>query len=154
MEENESILKRSRKDLDLWRSSLKSLGENLDEDFLHSLNYHGITQDSNFVDHLQTFLKRVCNELEDLVSDNDHRLNLPRLENYDSFGHHIRKVLHHPNYLAAGNIIYASNLMSYLKEPGGLLRCLLLFFISIKLDFHKYFAPRVIGQRKAYNIDI
>ncbi|CEK12234.1 Acyl CoA dehydrogenase, short chain specific [Legionella hackeliae] len=83
-----------------------------------------------FLQELSNFSKKVVNELEPVVMENNLDANLPRVEHYDAIGRRRDKVLHHPSYIAAGDIIYGSGLMHYLLKPGQMRKTLSLFLLS------------------------
>lgn len=117
----------ARQELEAW---LHAIGLNIytcDEDFQHSVAFylgHGFDQE------LQDFGERVVKELEPLVIENNLPQNLPRLETYDGIGRWSERIVHHPSYEAAGNIIYSSRLLSRMAKPGGLLQALAFMFLS------------------------
>ncbi len=101
-----------------------------DSDFIHTIRYWFKNDFEKINQELTLFGEKIANELEPLVTLNHFPTNLPRIEHYNSIGEKHEKIIHHPSYVAAGNIIYGSHLLSYLKKPGDLLHCLSLFFLS------------------------
>ncbi|WP_058441263.1 acyl-CoA dehydrogenase family protein [Legionella brunensis] len=83
-----------------------------------------------FLQKLSNFSKQVANELEPIVMENNLDTNLPRVENYDAIGQRRDRVVHHPSYTMAGDIIYGSGLMHYLLRPGQMRKTLSLFLLS------------------------
>lgn len=118
---------RARQDLAAWQ---QEIGQNIyacDSDFQHSVAFY---LGNRFDQELTDFGERVVKELEPLVIDNNLAQNLPRLETYDGIGKWIERIVHHPSYEAAGNIIYSSRLLERMAKPGGLLEALAFMFLS------------------------
>ncbi|ETO93413.1 acyl-CoA dehydrogenase family protein [Legionella oakridgensis] len=86
--------------------------------------------DPEFIQQLLDFSAAVANELEPVVMENNLDVNLPGLEQYNAIGERQDKVIHHPSYERAGDIIYGSGLMRYLLAPGQMLKTLSLFLLS------------------------
>ncbi len=83
-----------------------------------------------FIKQVQDFSVMVSHELETVVSENNLEANLPKVEHYNAIGERCDRVIHHPTYVAAGNIIYGSGLMKHLLQPGEMLKTLSLFLMS------------------------
>ena len=113
-----------RKQLDLWKASLKENAA--DEDFLHTVQLYKKELETE----LKAFGKKVTEELEPLVNENNLGSNLPRLDPYDGVGNRIDEIIHHPTYDAAGNIIYSTKLLEKMSKPGGLVVALSFMFLS------------------------
>lgn len=115
---------KGRKELEAW---LKAIKENpADDDFLHTVESYK----KGLAGELKDFGKKVAEELEPLVNENNLSSNLPRLESYDGIGYRIDEVIHHPTYEKAGNIIYGSKLLERMSKPGGLVEALSFMFLS------------------------
>lgn len=119
-----------REELRAWQDALRANPYTADADYQHSLRLY--FPDSFPAKHAQceAFGARVTTELEALVTENSYRFNLPRLEAYDGIGQRIDRVVHHPAYDRAGNIIYGSGLMAPLLGSGGLLDHFRLYYLS------------------------
>lgn len=113
-----------------WQQEIKQNVYQSDTDFVHSINYYFPEKTSELKTELEKFGALVGDQLETLVSENNLADNLPRLEQYDVVGHRVDKIVYHPSYVQAGDIIYQSRLLGKMKEPGGLLPCLSLLFLS------------------------
>ncbi len=71
--------------------------------------------------------------IEPLVAENDYRLNLPKLDNYDGLGNLTNNIKHHTNYTLVGDSIYGTGMMKNIAESGKLTESLLLFYMSSHL---------------------
>lgn len=113
-----------REALKRWEDEIRS--SPLDADFMHTVSlYRG-----GLLEQLGVFHKKVLEELEPLVIENNLAENLPRLQPFDGIGNPIQKIVHHPTYEKAGNIIYSSRILERLSKPGSLLDALSFLFIS------------------------
>jgi acyl-CoA dehydrogenase len=116
-----------RQDLAEWEKEIRHNPYLGDEDFQHSVSfYFGDRLDSE----LTEFAERVVSELEPLVQENHLRHNLPEIEHYDGVGQNTERVVHHPSYAAAGDVIYSSRLLDRMAKPGGLLEAMAFMFLS------------------------
>lgn len=118
-----------RQEMQNWLNDLQLNPLQFSTDFKHSIDLHMGSQAESFFAELNLCASRIP-ELEALVSENDFRLNLPRLERYDSIGNRIEKIIFHPNYLDAGDIVYGTGMMRYVNQPGELLKAMSLFFLT------------------------
>ncbi len=116
-----------RRALDDWNKAINQNIYTTDEDFQHSVSLYF---QSRFDEELTAFGDKVVKELEPLVQENHLPQNLPRIDHYDALGCKIDKIVHHPSYEAAGNIIYGSRILERLAKPGGFLEALLFLFLS------------------------
>lgn len=98
------------------------------DDLTHSFNFH--FDDHHLLNDLQKFATVAATQLEPLTIENNLAENLPKLENYDSFGNRQNKILHHSSYIAAGDLIYASGLMQKFAMPGHLAEGLTFLLLS------------------------
>lgn len=101
-----------------------------DVDFIHTIRYWFKNDFEKINQQLTSFGEKISQELEPLVALNHFPANLPRIEHYNAIGQTNEKIIHHPSYHDAGDIIYGSNLLGYLEKPGDLMHCLSLFFLS------------------------
>ena len=118
-----------RQDLQDWQNDLAINPLKLSPDFIHSLSLHMGVEFDSFSAQLDDCGDQIP-RLENLVSENDFRLNLPRLERYDGIGNRIEKIIFHPSYIEVGDIIYGTGMMRYVNEAGSLLKALGLFFLT------------------------
>lgn len=121
---------RARNALSAWKKKIEENNYQRDRDFQHSVGYYLAEKCPGIEEELSAFGERVVRELEPLVIENNLAQNLPRLERYDGLGRRIEKIVHHPSYEAAGNIIYGSRLLERLAKPGGLSEALAFMFLS------------------------
>ncbi len=117
-----------RQELADWEREIRKNPYRIDEDFQHSVSFY--LEDADLDDELAHFAERVVGELEPLVQENHLRQNLPQIEHYDGVGQTLEKVVHHPSYTAAGDVIYSSRLLERMAKPGGLLESLVFMFLS------------------------
>jgi acyl-CoA dehydrogenase len=124
-----SVHQKAREAFNSWQQQLK---ENIllpDSCLMHSYRVY-FSATTEFLQQVQDFAKRVSSELEPVVGENNLDANLPQIEHYDAIGYRQDRILHHPSYLAAGDIIYSSGLMQHLLKPGGMLKTLSFFLLS------------------------
>lgn len=111
-----------------WRNEIQKNIFTIDTDYQHSVQF-SFNQHLKLQEELTDFgAKAVL--LDQLVIENNLAQNLPRLERYDGIGQRIETIVHHPNYIAAGDLIYSSNLLGRMAKPGGLLEALTFMFLS------------------------
>jgi alkylation response protein AidB-like acyl-CoA dehydrogenase len=113
-----------------WQSLIRQNVYTNDPDFIHTIRYWFKKDFKTINQELTQLGARIATELEPLVALNHFPLNLPRIEHYNNIGENIEKIIHHPSYIAAGDIIYGSDLLKHLKKSGNLLHCLSLFFLT------------------------
>ena len=118
-----------RQEMTNWLNDLQLNPLTFSPDFLHSVGFHLGSDANKFIPRLHECAEQIPT-LEALVSENDFRFNLPRLEKYDSIGRHIDHICFHPTYLDAGDIVYGTGMMEMMSRPGGLLKALSLFFLT------------------------
>jgi alkylation response protein AidB-like acyl-CoA dehydrogenase len=112
-----------------WQQDLKEFILRESSNLMHSYRYY-YSQEPEFIKQLEHFAHQVVDQLEPLVNENNLDCNLPKVEHYNAFGERDDKVIHHPSYTAAGDLIYGSGLMHYLLKPGQMLKTLSLFLLS------------------------
>ena len=113
-----------RKALSDWQKAIQQNIYQFDADFRHSVAYYLKKRFPSLETELNAFAARIVQELEPLVIENNLSQNLPRIDPYDGIGRCIEKVVHHPSYDSAGDIIYGSRLLEQMSKPGGLLEAL------------------------------
>lgn len=129
MKNSATIYTATRNALQQWQENLvKNLLVENDE-LSHSFQFYFSNQPA-FITELFEFAKRVAENLEALVIENNLAENLPSLEQYSAIGLEKNTVIHHPTYLEAGDIIYGSRLMEKFAKSGGLCEGLALFLLS------------------------
>nr|HAT8713855.1 acyl-CoA dehydrogenase [Legionella jordanis] len=120
---------KAREHFSNWQQQLRTNILLEDSSLMHSYRCY-FASEPEFLQELQKFSIRVVTELEPLVMENNLDANLPKLDQYDALGHRQDKVIHHPSYQAAGDVIYGSGLMHYLLKPGQMRKTLSLFLLS------------------------
>ncbi|HEX2548326.1 MAG TPA: acyl-CoA dehydrogenase family protein [Gammaproteobacteria bacterium] len=113
-----------------WQTEIQKNVYTQDPDFIHTIKYYFKNDFPKINQELSSFGEKIASELEPLVALNHFPLNLPRIQHYNAIGERTEQIIHHPSYIAAGDIIYGSQLLRYLQNPGHLLHCLSLFFLS------------------------
>lgn len=79
---------------------------------------------------LEIFAEMIMNDVESLVENNHQSENLPQLKRHTQLGKPTNIIINHPSYLAAGEIIYQSQLLKRMSKTGGLTECLAFLFLS------------------------
>lgn len=120
----------ARKDFCKWQKEIKANSFTQDADFRHTVSYYLPDLTASFEEELEAFAHTILNEVEPLVAENNLPQNLPRLAAYDGMGNRINKIIHHPTYAAAGNLIYGSRMLERMSKPGRLVEGLSFFFLS------------------------
>ena len=118
-----------RKEMENWLSDLQLSPLTFSPDFLHSVRFYMNLGTDDFISNLKECAQQIP-RLESLVSENDFRFNLPRLEKYDGIGRQTDEIRFHPTYLDAGDIVYGTGMMQLMSRPGGLIKALSLFFLT------------------------
>jgi acyl-CoA dehydrogenase len=113
-----------------WQEEIKKNIYTHDEDYIHSIQFSFADDFERLDSELKHFGGIVPTELDRLVSENNLALNLPRLEPYNAIGERIDQVVHHPAYIEAGDLIYGTQLLARMSQPGGLTECLSFLFLS------------------------
>lgn len=126
LEETQAGNALGRQALEAWKMAIQKNIYQIDSDFKHSIALFRPSLDRE----LFQFGERVAKELEPLVIENNLNENLPRIERYNGIGQSEERIVHHPTYEAAGNIIYSSRLLERMLKPGGLLEALCFMFLS------------------------
>lgn len=116
-----------------WQVDIQKNIYALDDDFIHTIQFTFGKDFARINTELDHFGKIVPTELERLVSENNLPSNLPRLDQYNAIGTRVDKVVHHPSYIEAGNIIYGTKLLEKMAQPGGLTECLSFLFLSAQV---------------------
>lgn len=111
-----------------WEAQLKDNLLRPDSGLMHTYQCY-FPEDVAFIQNLKDFARRIP-VLEAVVMENNKDANLPSVDHYNAFGERQDRVIHHPTYIEAGNIIYGSGLMTYLLQPGQMLKTLSLFLLS------------------------
>lgn len=132
MEETQVANQLARDAFDAWKTEIQKNVYSTDTDLMHTIQYY-FPNNAQFTAELDKFGHLVPTQLEELVKENNLAINLPRLDTYNSIGERIDKVVHHPTYVQAGDLIYGSQLLAKMTKQGGLLECLSLLFLSAQV---------------------
>lgn len=119
----------ARNDFQTWQQHLKDNILTPNSCLMHSYQCY-FSQQPDFIQQLNRFAQQVVEELEPVVVENNLDANLPKVEHYDAIGERQDRVVHHPSYVRAGDLIYGSGLMRYLLTPGQMQNTLSLFLLS------------------------
>lgn len=130
MEETLSANQLARDAFAEWQHAITKNVYSNDSDFIHTIHYYFKDHFATINAELTAYGAKIATQLEPLVTENHAATNLPRLETYDGIGRRCDRVIHHPSYIAAGDIIYGSKLMAHFAKPGGLLEGLSFFFLG------------------------
>ncbi|MEM8863728.1 MAG: acyl-CoA dehydrogenase family protein, partial [Chloroflexota bacterium] len=102
-----------------------------DKDIQRKLElYLGKEKYAKTMPQLYKFGKVLAKEVDPLVRSSNLNENLPRLQATDEIGRNQQDVVYHPDYHAAGRLIYAGGPMSALGEAGNNKVALSLFYLS------------------------
>ena len=115
------------------RTWLDRIQENVylaNPDFQHTAQYHLGSDFDRVHEELVAFGAVIPTALEPAVAENDNRFNNPRVEQYNSIGERDDRVIHHPSYAEAGNLIYGADIVRKLVRRGGLREGFSLYFLS------------------------
>lgn len=119
---------RGRNALEAWQKAIQQNIYQIDEDFKHSIHFY-FPENSSLDQELTVFAEKIA-ELDCLVMENNLASNLPRIEPYNGIGQKIERIIHHPTYEAAGNLVYSSRILERMSKVGGLLEALAFMFLS------------------------
>ncbi len=119
-----------RANMRAWMEACRENAYLTDPDFQHTLRYHlGAHYDTVHGD-LAAFGDDVSGPLTDATSENDRHPNNPRVERYNGIGERIEKIVHHPSYADAGNMIYRTGVVGRLARKGGLREGMGFYFLA------------------------
>jgi len=114
-----------------WLARTKENAYLQNHDFIHSLAFWLAEEHSDQLHQdLSHYGDKVSTELESHAAENDLRFNNPRIDPYNGIGERIDKVVHHPSYAAAGDIIYGSDVVARLVKTGGLREGMGFYYLS------------------------
>ncbi|ASQ44585.1 acyl-CoA dehydrogenase family protein [Legionella clemsonensis] len=112
-----------------WQNQLRDNILLANSSLMHTYQIY-FSAEPEFLQDLRDFSQKIATELEPVVMENNIDANLPKVEHYNAIGQRNDRVIHHPSYIQAGNIIYGSGLMHYLLKPGQMRKTLSLFLLS------------------------
>jgi len=120
-----------RNNMRKWLARTKENAYLQNDDFMHSMQFWlGEEHTSQVHKDLSHYGAKISTELESLAAENDLRFNNPRIDPYNGIGERIDKVVHHPSYAAAGDIIYGSDVVARLVKTGGLREGMGFYYLS------------------------
>jgi len=120
-----------RNNMRIWLARTKENAYLQNNDFIHTMQFWLSSEFSNKVhEDLSDYGEKITNELEVHAAENDLRFNNPRIDPFNGIGERIDKVVHHPSYTAAGDIIYGSNVVARLVKTGGLREGMGFYYLS------------------------
>ena len=121
----------ARQEMKAWKSKVEQNVYTENDDFRHTLSMYFNNHDLRTLEEeLSNFGAIVPKELEDWVAINDHRLNYPRVENYNGIGEVDNKIIHHPSLIESGSIISKTGLIEKLAKLGGMKEGHAFYFLS------------------------
>ncbi len=129
-EETQQGNKKGREALASWQKDITKNIYSHDKDFIHTIRYYFADDFVHLNDELTSFGEQVPTQLEPLVAENHAACNLPRLERYNGIGEHFDRIVHHPCYTQAGDIIYGTQLLKKISTPGKLLEGFSISFLA------------------------
>lgn len=129
MDEMHSADQSAREALQRFEVALQKNIFTEDLDYQHTVQFHFPELYRTMRSTLVELGERVATKIEPLVNENNLSNNLPQLEPYDAFGNRIDRIIHHPDYIKVGSLIYETGLMAKLAKPGGITEFFTLFFL-------------------------
>jgi len=82
-----------------WMDLTRGNVFNRNSDFLHTMRFHLPNFDQENKAAFSEFGQQVSTTLDDAVTENDLRFNLPRIDPYNKIGDRVDHVVHHPSYI-------------------------------------------------------
>ena len=113
-----------------WMDLTRKNAFNRNPDFCHTMRFHLPDFDQENKTAFSEFGQEVSTTLDDAVTENDLRFNLPRIDPYNKIGDRVDHVVHHPSYNTAGNIIYGTGIVKKLATLGGLREGMGYYFLA------------------------
>lgn len=138
-----------RKHMREWVNLRERNAYTRNQDFQHTLAFHLGAEMEALEEPLTAFGAIVPTELDRAVTENDFRPNNPRIDAYDSIGDRIDKVVHHPAYAAAGDMIYGTGLVRQLTTLGGLRKGLATYFLAAHTGEAGHMCPVICNYETA-----
>ena len=129
MDETQPANQAARDSLGEWQQALHENIYTSNLALQHSIAMY-LTDAQTLQQDLTSFAAQIPGTLLPLVAENNYRYNWPRLEPYDAIGNRIDQIIHHPNYVAAGNIIYGSGMLAQFAQPGHILKSFCFLYLS------------------------
>jgi alkylation response protein AidB-like acyl-CoA dehydrogenase len=111
---------RGRENMQAWVRLREGNCYSRNHNFRHTLRFFLQDDFARIDSELAEFGALVPTVLDAAATENDYRLNNPRIEPYDFIGNRVDRVVHHPDYTTAGDIIYGTGVVKKLRTLGGL----------------------------------
>ncbi len=119
-----------RNNMNEWVRLREGNAYSRNSNFRHTMRYHLGEDCSRIEADLEQFGKLVPTALDVAVTENDYRFNNPRIDPYDFVGNRVDRVIHHPDYTTAGDMIYGTGMVKKLRTMGGLREGYGLYFLA------------------------
>ncbi len=121
---------KGREGMRQWMAKMQENAYLTDPDIVHTFRYWLGDEYEELHPELVSFGAQVPAELEPAVMENDLRFNNPRVEHFNGIGDRDDRIIHHPKYNEAGNIIYGSGMIKRLGTLCGLKEGMAFFLLS------------------------
>ena len=118
-------------------------------DFQHTVDYYFSKDKDRLHAELQAFGALVPTTLDEAVTSTDFRFNNPRIDPYNKIGDRIDKIVHHPDYSKAGDIIYGTDMVKKLTRLGGLKEGMSFYFLANHVGEAGHLCPVVCNYETA-----
>src|SRR5690606_30597515 len=84
-----------------------------------------------------------------LVAENDDWRNHPRVAHWDAIGQRADRVVHHPAYAAAGDLVYGTGMVARMARPGGLTEGMAFYYLSNHVGEAGHHCPLICNYETA-----
>jgi alkylation response protein AidB-like acyl-CoA dehydrogenase len=118
-------------------------------DFQHTVRYHLGEAFDTVNEELTAFGAEVATTLDIAVTENDYRFNNPRIDAYNGIGDRIDRIVHHPGYATAGNLIYGTGVVRKLATLGGMRDGMSFYFLGNHVGEAGHHCPVVCNYETA-----
>lgn len=117
--------------------------------FSHTLDFLLGDQSEKIQKGLSAFGEVVPTKLDRAVTENDFRFNNPRIEPYNYIGDRVDRIVHHPDYAVAGDLIYGTGVVKKLATAGGLKEGMSYYFLSNHVGEAGHLCPVICNYETA-----
>jgi hypothetical protein len=118
-------------------------------DFQHTVRYHLGAAFETVNEELTAFGAEVATTLDIAATENDYRFNNPRIDAYNGIGDRIDRIVHHPGYATAGNLIYGTGVVRKLATLGGMRDGMSFYFLGNHVGEAGHHCPVVCNYETA-----
>ena len=115
----------------------------------HTLRFHLGQKYATFHDQYEALGAQVSTTLDQAVTENDLRFNLPRIDPYNHIGDRVDKIVHHPSYTIAGDIIYGTNMVKLMATAGSLTEGMGFYALGHHVGEAGHFCPVICNYETA-----